>query len=412
LQLFFYHISVKLLFIGIRLASFFNAKARLWVSGRRQFPECHFEHQSIWMHCASLGEFEQGRPLLEKLKQQHPDFPVILTFFSPSGYEIRKHYPGADAVFYLPEDSPANAARLLDRFNPALILWIRYDFWHFYLNEISKRKIPLLLVSAVFRKDQPFFKWYGSLWRRMLCSFTKLFVQNDNSEKLLTKLQLPVSVSKSGDTRFDRVAMIVSERNSVAGVEDFCKGRKVIVAGSTWEEDEDEWVHYVNSHPQIAFIVAPHVIDREHISNLSSRFPKSITYSQLMTLHTLNHGHVLIIDNIGMLSALYQYADITYVGGGFGDDGLHNILEAAAYGKPVIIGPEYDRHYEAVEMLEQGGLFSIQNALELENLLDELFSDGEKRMGAGKSAKEYVEKNKGATGKILDYIQENRLLTR
>jgi 3-deoxy-D-manno-octulosonic-acid transferase len=364
------------------------------------------------MHCASLGEFEQGRPLLEKLKQQHPGLPIILTFFSPSGYEIRKNYQGADAVHYLPMDSPTHAAMLLDRFNPALVLWIKYDFWYFYLQEISKRKIPLLLVSAVFRNEQPFFKWYGSLWRQILLQFTKLFVQNDESEELIKKLHLHLNVSKSGDTRFDRVSSIAEAPKPVEGLKDFCNERKVIVAGSTWEEDEDEWLHYVNSHPQIVFIIAPHVVDREHISNLSSRFPKSITYSQLMTLPTLNQGHVLIIDNIGMLADLYQYADITYVGGGFGDNGLHNILEAAAYGKPVIIGPEYERHYEAAEMLEKGGLFLIRNALELERLLEELFTDEKKRLMAGIAAKEYVQNNKGATDRILEYIQENRLLIR
>lgn len=364
------------------------------------------------MHCASLGEFEQGRPLLERLKAEYPQLPVIITFFSPSGYEIRKNYAGADSVFYLPIDSRAHASRLLDTFNPALVIWIRYEFWYHYLTEIKNRKIPLLLVSAVFREEQPFFKWYGSLWRKMLSNFTCLFVQNESSLELIQNLRLSLPVSKSGDTRFDRVYSQSKDGLPIPGIEEFCKGKQVIVAGSTWEEDEDEWVHYVNSHPQTVFIIAPHVVDREHISSLSSRFPRSITYSQLMKLNTVKQGHVLIIDNIGMLSSLYRYADIAYVGGGFGDDGLHNILEAAAYGKPVIIGPEFERHYEAKELLEKGGLFSIRNALELEALLNELFNNSAKLESAGNAAKEYIWENLGATDKILAFVQENRLLTR
>lgn len=373
-------------------------------------PQLSFPGKTIWMHCASLGEFEQGRPVLERLREKYPGYRALVTFFSPSGYEIRKNYKGADLVCYLPMDSPSAARKFLDEANPSLVIWIKYEYWYYYLREINKRKIPLLLVSAVFRPDQAFFKPYGGLWRKMLGFFDRIFVQNEESLKRLQSIGLNGIAECSGDTRFDRVSETAESNEEVSLIREFCGGRKVIVAGSTWEEDEDEILHFTMANPDVAFVIAPHVVDRENIREVSKRFPGSICYSALEEKTDFTKTNVLIIDNIGMLSKLYRYADITYVGGGFGNDGIHNILEPAAYGKPVIIGPVYDRFFEAKELIEAGGCFSIENALELEKLLQRLLRD-ENTLGKASSASfEYVRKNRGATERILHHIVANRLL--
>lgn len=395
--------------LGIRLASLADPKASQWLKGRKIFPQPPAKSPTLWMHCASLGEFEQGRPLLEAVKKEYPSYRIIITFFSPSGYEVRKNYSGADAVYYLPMDSRKNAIRFLDNIQPDLVLWVKYEYWFYYLTEIHKRKIPLLLVSAVFSGRQPFFKWYGSLWRKLMKSFTHVFVQNEESLAWLNKIP-GASGSLSGDTRFDRVSDIVSHPKDVDHIKAFCGDKFVLVAGSTWEEDEEEWIHFVRANPQMAFIIAPHLVDEASIRETSKRFPGSNLYS-LWAGGNRNDSHVLIIDNIGMLSRLYQYASVSYVGGGFGNSGLHNILEPAAYGIPVIFGPVYEKHFEAVELISAGGAFTISNALMLENLMNQLTDQTEKRIAAGRAAVDYVKKNRGATARILNYIRENRLLT-
>lgn len=406
----FYNIFLFLFSLGIRLASLVDPKAKSWIRGRKKFPELSSQGPTIWMHCASLGEFEQGRPLLEALKSDYPQHRIVITFFSPSGYEVRKNYRGADAVIYLPMDSHRNAVRFLDMVKPDLVIWIRYEYWYHYLLEIKKRNIPLLLVSAVFRPDQPFFKWYGSLWRKILRSFTHIFVQNEESMKLLEARFGELPVSLTGDTRFDRVSDIAGQWTEVPGIRNFCLDKKVIVAGSTWEEDEEEWVHYVKAHPEIRFLFAPHLVDEGNIREVCGRFKGSIRYTDLVKQNN-SDANVLIMDNIGMLSRLYQYADITYVGGGFGGSGLHNILEAAVYGKPVIIGPVHEKHYEAGEMIAAGGAFSVRNALELEQLMDAMLQDQEKKAKAGLAAGDYVKQKRGATPRIMNHVREKRLLT-
>lgn len=404
----------------------FNEKAKRWLSGRKNVfskLEAHLspkKNKTTWFHCASLGEFEQARPLIEEIRGQYPGNTILLSFFSPSGYEIRKDYNGADYVFYLPHDSAANAKRLLDIIKPSLVIWVKYEYWHFYLQQIRQRRIPLLLVSGIFRPDQPFFKSWGGFHRNMLSCFSWLFVQNQESKKLLGGIGFSGNVTVSGDTRFDRVIEIAEQAAEIPSIAQFINGAPVIVAGSTWDEDEKELDHFANTHPGIKFIIAPHEIDEEHLKVIEKLFHHSIRYSKLLTTAEspitnssllITNYNVLIIDNIGMLSQLYQYATIAYVGGGFGDDGVHNVLEAAVYNKPVVFGPVYEKFVEAAALIDAGGAFSADNALELEESLLILLNNAQEYKIACKAAGDYVQANKGATQKILNYIQENRLLT-
>lgn len=416
---FIYTIFVKCYAGAIRIASLWNNKARLWVQGRKGiFAEINSipriqDSKLIWMHCASLGEFEQGRPLLEELRDKYPGVKIVLSFFSPSGYEVMKDYKGADHVFYLPMDSAANAAKFIDAINPSLVLWVKYEYWFYYLSELKRRNITTLLVSGIFRANQPFFKWYGGIWQKMLGCFTHFFVQNEASKKLLETIHPAQNITVSGDTRFDRVIAIANNFEPLAQIEDFCGNQPVIVAGSTWEEDEVELLHFVKAHPEIKFIMAPHEIDKENLDDVKKEFPHSIFYSELgSTINfQLSTPNVLIIDNIGTLSRLYNYATITYVGGGFGADGVHNVLEAAVYGKPVIIGPVYEKYDEATGLVAAGGAISVNGLLELETALNTLLTDVAERNRAGEAARNFVYARAGASDSIIRFIQEKRLLT-
>ena len=409
----FYTIFLHLYVIAIKLLAIGNPKARLWLSGRKEFPVVSFTQnesaKTVWMHCASLGEFEQGRPVLEALKKNYPDVKIVLTFFSPSGYEVQKNYTGADDIFYLPIDNKANAAKLIKAINPSLVIWVKYEYWFYYLEELKLQGIPLLLVSGIFRPGQPFFKWYGKIWKNILPAFTHFFVQDEDSKNLLAGIGIENNVTVTGDTRFDRVIEIAEKFEPLFLIEQFCGENKVIVAGSTWEEDETELIHYVRANPHIKFIIAPHEIDEQNLKDVQKEFAGSILYSDLFLNQPVT-SNVLIIDNIGMLSRLYRYADITYVGGGFGDDGVHNVLEPAVYGKPVIYGPEFEKFIEAIELIACGGGTSIASALELEKVLTEFWNDEPLLKSSGESAKNYVYSNSGATKKIIAFIQEKRLL--
>jgi 3-deoxy-D-manno-octulosonic-acid transferase len=429
LHLFFYNIFLLVYNAVIRIAALFNPKAKLWLSGRKggvaglkfkvqgsEVGAPNLKPQTsnlklIWMHCASLGEFEQGRPLLEMIRRQYPDTRILLTFFSPSGYEVRKNYPGADHVAYLPMDSKKTAREFLDIIQPSLVLWVKYEYWYYFLVELKKRSVPTLLVSGIFRDDQPFFKWYGRLHRYMLESFSHFFVQTTDSKALLEKIGFAKNVTVSGDTRFDRVIEIAEQFIAIPLVDNFCGTHPVIVAGSTWTEDEEELDHYANTNQHIRFIIAPHEVHEEHIKQIERLFKNTIRYSQLEAAGNADNKNVLIIDNVGMLSKLYKYATITYVGGGFGDDGVHNVLEAAVFGKPVVFGPEYDKYVEAEELVDAGGGFPIENALELEQKLNSLLNDQAQYEASCVAARNYVYSKKGATESILQYVQEKRLLT-
>ncbi len=398
-----------------------NAKARQWVAGRKnifQLLESAFSNNQekvIWIHCSSLGEFEQGRPIIEAIKKKEPSHKILLTFFSPSGYEVRKDYPGADWIFYLPMDSSIHAKKFYAIVRPSLIIFVKYEFWYYYLNEARQRSIPLLLISGIFREDQPFFKWYGSFHKQMLECFTYLFVQNESSAALLNSIGFKDNIAICGDTRFDRVLDIAEQFTAIELIEKFIQNDQVIVAGSTWTEDDEELDHFANTHPEIKFIIAPHDIDEERIEECLSLYTNSILYSAIINTgtddETIDGKNVLIIDNVGMLSRLYKYASICYVGGAFGDDGVHNVLEAAVYSKPVVFGPEYDKYFEAIELIDADAAFSIDNALEAEAVFDQLLKDEDLYKRMSSNAGQYVRSKAGATEKIMNYIYEKRLLT-
>lgn len=441
MSIIFYHVFLWFYQLGIRLVAPWNRKAKAWLDGRRGiFDRIRAEmgpgtepgagagkgadvatagvsagKPVIWMHCSSLGEFEQGRPVIEGLRRQTPGARIVLTFFSPSGYVAKKEYAGADHIFYLPLDGPGNARQFIDLVKPTLVLWVKYDYWYYFLVELKKRNIPVLLISGIFRADQPFFKWYGRLHRYMLECFTHLFVQTEASRLLLMKLRLPEPVSVSGDTRFDRVIEIAEEEAPLPLIEAFCSGHPVIVAGSTWEEDEEEMDHYANSHPEIRFILAPHEITEDRMAGVERLFRHCIRYSAWAagsggTLPGWPAPNVLLIDNIGMLSRLYRYANIAYVGGGFGDDGVHNVLEAAVYSKPVVFGPVIEKYIEAVELTDCGGGIVIDSALEAEKVFDRLLRDKVESQEMGRASREYVHSKKGATEKIVGYITMQKML--
>ena len=444
---FLYSIFVTIYLAAIRFASLWNPKARLWINGRTNlFSSLKHDLKNekdriIWMHCASLGEYEQGRPLLEQIRKLYPTYKILLTFFSPSGYTVIKKSPVADYIYYLPFGNRLVASRFIDLINPVLVLWIKYEYWFYYLHELKKRNTPLLLISGNFQKGHAFFKWYGTMHRYMLHCFTHLFVQTLYSKNLLSQISFSDKVSISGDTRFDRVIEIAERFEPLEIIQKFCGDNKVIVAGSTWPEDEEELDHFANVHPEIKFIIAPHEIHETHLKDLEKNFHRTIRYSVLQirmadgrwpmagnmaddqepvvsdTANGLRPSaigkvpNVLIIDNIGMLSRLYKYASITYVGGGFGEEGVHNVLEAAVYGKPVIFGPVFNKYIEAIELLEEAGGYTIETALQLEKILNDLLSDQQLYKEVCEAAKKYVYSKRGATEKIIRYIQENRLLT-
>jgi len=420
MYLFLYTIFLFLFKASVRVAAIKSNKAKQWLAGRKdifQRLEQNISKQDkiIWFHCASLGEFEQGRPVLEKIKISYPGYKILITFFSPSGFEVRKNYTGADYIFYLPIDSARNAKKFLDIVHPSLVVFVKYEYWYYYFKSIGERKIPFLLISAVFRADQPFFKWYGSLYKKMLACFTHIFVQDNQSNELLHRIGFTENVSIAGDTRFDRVVEIADQFEPIPAIENYCSNGKVIIAGSTWADDEkmlQSLTQNINDS-SVKLIIAPHETGKDHINEIQKLSSSSVLYSQLTTHHSqlTTQNSPLIIDSIGILSRLYKYAYITYIGGGFTRDGIHNSLEAAVYGKPVIFGPVYNKYREAVELIDAEGAKSFSTADELKQIIYTLLNDKEEYEQKCKLAEQYVRLNAGATAKILKYIQENRLLT-
>lgn len=395
-----YNTGIRAYSLAISLAAPFNEKARLLSSGRKETLKKirTFKRKPgrlIWFHAASLGEFEQGRPVMEYLRKIEPDTQILLTFFSPSGYEIRKNYTGADYILYLPGDTPGNAAKLINCFQPDAAVFIKYEFWNNYLQQLHKRRIPTYLISAIFRQEQTFFKSWGKWYRQMLNYFDKLYVQDDQSQELLKSIGI-THVQVTGDTRFDRVKQIATDAKDIEKMELFCNGQQAIVCGSTWPPDEDILFEYINRHEgQCKWIIAPHEIGEGHIQSILNKCKKKVARYTLVETN-LSDYDVLIIDCIGLLSSIYRYGCIAYIGGGFGV-GIHNTLEAAVYGIPVIFGPKYKKFNEAVKLIEQGGGFSISNGTELKELLDSLFQAPAIRETAGQKALEYVNSQLGAT---------------
>ncbi|NML41254.1 3-deoxy-D-manno-octulosonic acid transferase [Chitinophaga sp. G-6-1-13] len=412
-----YNTGIRLYRAGVGLAAMGGKKkASLWLNGRQHWRSRMQQagigqHPLIWVHAASLGEFEQGRPVLEELRRQYPAYKILLTFFSPSGYEVRKDYPGADYVCYLPLDTHRNARDFIDIAQPALAVFIKYEFWYHFLTELYTRKIPVLLVSGIFREGQVFFKGYGGMFRRLLQQLTHIFVQNEASLRLLQGIGIQTA-SISGDTRFDRVAALLTEHTSLPLIEQFAGNDHLLVAGSTWPEDEQllaSWWQQADRQG-MKLVIAPHEIHESHIRQVQALFPTAVTYSAVKA--GAAPTDVLIIDNIGMLTTLYRYAHIAYVGGGFGKDGIHNLLEPAVYSKPVLIGPEYSKYFEAVELVALKGALTVSGLTNLDDYMKRLLNEPVFYGKTASIAGNYVMDNKGATGKILQYIQEKRFLSR
>ncbi len=395
--------------------SFFNKKASLWIKGRKNWEKNlkqKFEHNTQpvwWFHASSLGEYEQGRPLLQQLKQygkklkQKPIF--LVTFFSPSGFEVRKNDELIDVAFYLPLDTPNNAKVFLDIVQPQAVFWVRYDFWFHFLVEIQKRKIPSILFSALFRPEQYFFKAYGIAFRQILKNFTEIFVQEDESVELLEKFGF-YNVESVGDTRFDRVTETAQNKYTIPNIERFKGQEKLFVIGSCWQGDLDILVPFINDfkHP-LKIVIAPHEIHESTLLYLEKELiTKPVRYSK-MDLNALQHEKIILLDNVGMLAMVYQYADFAYVGGAFGE-GLHNILEPATFGTPIFFGEDYEDFPEAVDLVEDMGAFSVKTAKELDVVFDRFYLDEQKRQEVGKICKKYVEKHLGGTQKIFNAVKK------
>jgi len=404
-----YSLVIRVYFSLIVIFSLFNNKAKLWLKGRRGLfnyiqSKIHSKEKIVWFHCASLGEFEQGRPVIEEFKSKFSDYKIILTFFSPSGYELRKNYQIADYIFYLPIDLKKNARKFIELINPQMVFFVKYEFWYYYIKTLHEKNIPLYMISANFRRKQLFFRWYGGWYRGMLKYFTHLFVQEENSKKLLSSIGI-TNVSICGDTRFDRVYSISKQSKSLALIESFKKRRLTLIAGSTWEKDEKILIKYINSSSNDwQYIIVRHEIQPEHIRKIIKSINKrSLKFSDA-NKQNIEDARVLIIDSVGLLASIYKDGDVAYIGGGFGK-GIHNILEAATFGIPVIFGPKYQKFREAKELIKQKGAFSVSNFSELKSKLDEFVFDKDMLRKSGEISQKYVIFNLGATRKIINGIR-------
>lgn len=418
-MLILYNLFIQLYAFTIRVASLWNRKAAALIQGREALGETLQKTLSatdrvIWVHCSSAGEFEQGKPVIEALKKLYPSKKILVSFFSPSGYRVAKNYPYADVTTYLPLDTKEKAEEFFKAIRPQLVIFVKYEFWYHHLSIAAFHHVPVLLISAVFRSNQVFFKAYGNFFRQMLHFFRHLFVQDNDSLQLLQSAGI-FHCSVSGDTRFDRVLKITDDTTTIPFIDAFAGNKKVIVAGSTWPGDEEVLDDYVKKHNDVKLILAPHEINESHIKSVKALFHNSILYSSLSeesnATEALVAAQTLIIDSIGLLSRLYRYATITYVGGGFTKDGIHNILEAAVWTKPVLFGPNYKKYREGREMIETGGAFTFNTAEELKKLADDLLTNEDHLQEISLKAKAYIIDNTGATATIMNTIQEKRLLT-
>lgn len=411
-----YSLGIYLYALLVRLvAALGHRKARAMVRGQRDTWRILREKidptaRYVWFHAASLGEFEQGLPLIERLRREQPSRKILLTFFSPSGYEVRKDYKGADVVCYLPFDSPTAARRFIKWARPEMAFFIKYEFWRNYIDVLSKKSIPIYSVSSIFRPGQIFFRWYGRKYARCLRRITHFFVQNERSVELLRTIGVQDNVTIVGDTRFDRVIDIRNAAKPLPIVEQFTRAKEdcnaapfVLVAGSSWQPDEDILLDYVNRHPDLRLVIAPHVVNDAHIQEIEQKLTTpALRYSQA-TLENVDDYRVLIIDGYGLLSSIYRYATVAYVGGGFGV-GIHNVPEAAVYGIPVIIGPNHQRFAEAVALIANGGCKSIKNAEDFFVIMDDFLENPAHIAQAGSAAGDYIHQNAGATPVIYQHV--------
>ena len=410
-----YSLAIHFYAFIIALISPFHKKARImrlgqWKTNSILREKIDRNAKYIWFHASSLGEFEQGRPMMEKIKAEHPEYKILLTFFSPSGYEVRKNYNGVDVICYLPFDTPYRVKKFLNLANPSIAVFIKYEFWGNYLQELKHRNIPVYIISSIFRRDQLFFQWFGYPYRKMLYCFTHLFVQDDRSAALLKEFGI-TNVTVTGDTRFDRVLDVRNQARELSPVEHFvCEGGKekrlTLVAGSSWPQDEEILIPYFNEHPEMKLIIAPHEIHREHLMYIESLLKRpSVRLSDVFHDQSLAEGKdCLIVDSFGLLSSIYRYGTIAYIGGGFGA-GIHNTLEAAVYGIPVLFGPKYHKVKEAKDLIKVGGGFSVSDKQSFCEKMDELLTYHEVLEAAGESAGQFVNGNAGATDKILRIIK-------
>ena len=402
-----YNLAMYILELGIKLAALFSDKPAKMVKGHREVfdllkSKIDRNAQYIWFHAASLGEFEQGRPLIERIRKEYPQYKILQTFFSPSGYEVRKNYDGADIVCYLPIDTPANAKKFVDLVNPSMVFFVKYEFWHNYLNTLYQKGIPTYSVSSIFRPNQIFFRWYGKSYQQVLKTFGHLFVQNEESKKLLASIGV-TNVTVVGDTRFDRVLDICAAAKQLPLVQKFKGDALTFVAGSSWGPDEDIFIKYFNAHPEMKLIIAPHVVNDGHLKEIESKLQRSsIRYTQA-TEENVGKADCLIIDCYGLLSSIYRYGEISYIGGGFGV-GIHNVLEAAVYGIPVIFGPNNKKFREAQHLLANKGGFEIHGYDDFEQLMNKFLTDEAYLKQSGKAAGDYVKGNAGAMELILKNI--------
>ena len=405
---FLYRVGIWLYSVFVQFVSVFSDKARLFVQGRKKWREnlagkIDATSKYIWFHCASLGEFEQGRPVIEELKLKFPEYKVVLTFFSPSGYEIRKNYPLAEIVSYLPLDTKRNVTAFLNIVKPEKVFFVKYEFWYFYISELKRRNIPLYIISAIFRENQQFFKDtpVGKWYRKMLFNVEHFFIQNEKSGELLKTIGIS-NFTVSGDTRFDRVAAIANSAKEIPIVEKFKGNSMLIIAGSTWKPDEELLAEFINKS-SLKFIIAPHEVSEGNINRIHQLLKKPAISFSKVTESEIDRFQVLIIDSVGLLSSLYRYGNIAYIGGGFGV-GIHNILEAATFGLPVIFGPNYKRFKEAVDLINEGGAFAISNSGDLLQTLNGLIEDNNAIEKTSGISKKYVAKNVGSTQIIIKKV--------
>ncbi|WP_026724291.1 3-deoxy-D-manno-octulosonic acid transferase [Flavobacterium sasangense] len=412
-MLFLYNLVVILASQLLKLVAHFSPKMKLFVDGRKSVfqtlsDKIQSSDKTIWFHAASLGEYEQGLPVIEAIKQQFPNHKIVVTFFSPSGYEVRKNNTVADVTVYLPLDTISNAKQFIQLVHPEMAFFIKYEYWPNYLNELKKQQIKTYLISGILRENQAFFKWYGGFYRNALKTFDYFFVQNESSKKLLQSIGFN-NVKVSGDTRFDRVVSILERDNSLDFIEQFKDNKTTIVIGSSWPKDESLLINYINqSSDDVKFIIAPHNIKQEQIQELKNAITKKIVLfsENVETRHALSlqEYSVFIIDTIGILTKIYSYADIAYVGGGFGNPGVHNILEPATFGVPVVIGPNYSHFAEATALVNMEGCISIQNQTQLNEAFDLLLHNEDERLEKGHICSTFVQMNKGATQTIINHI--------
>lgn len=403
-----YNFVIYIYLFAVKLVSLFNPKVKLMVKGHSEVfdilkSKIEKDKKYIWFHAASLGEFEQGRPLMERIRRQYPEYKILLTFFSPSGYEVRKNYQGADVICYLPFDTPRNARRFVKLANPCMAFFIKYEFWQNYLKNLQRHHVPTYSVSSIFRKNQVFFRWYGGKYFKVLTRFTHLFVQNEVSKELLASLNIR-NVDVVGDTRFDRVIEIFEQAKQLPLVEQFKKNSMVMVAGSSWQPDEDIFIRYFNEHPEMKLIIAPHVIGESHLTEIIGKLKRPYVRYTQATPENVEQADCLIIDCFGLLSSIYRYGEIAYVGGGFGV-GIHNVLEAAVYGIPVLFGPNNQRFQEARQLLETKGCFEIHNYEEFKEKMDRLMTDAPYLEKCGKLSGDYVKQHAGASDKVMKAVR-------